>query len=227
MAKNKKNQSANTNAFQDNQTQANNQYYVFDPNYGFVPASQNGNEMNTTDVYNQQYQQNAPYGQNYQQGYGQYNQGYTRGYARNYGSYGNPMQMQHTMQMNAMQEEINQLRASLNGNAANQKNAQTSITPEKMQEIYTIVDEIAKGQAGPEKLLPLMQNTSMDFWKGLAIGAGAILVYNCTPLKDIINNILGLGLASFMPNKTTDEGFDDDGFDDDIDSEVKSSEEKA
>ncbi len=192
MAKNKKNTAPTYENTQNNQ-QAN-QFYVYDPAYGFVPVEQNGfsqTQTNSANIY-------PPYGQGYGQ-FGAYQ-----------GQFRNPMQMNHTMQMNAMQEEINQLKLSLGQET---KKVQNQITPEKMQEIYTVVDQIAKGQAGPEKLLPLMQNTSMDFWKGLALGAGAILVYNCTPLKDIINNLLGAGMASFMPNNATD----DDGFDSEFD----------
>ncbi len=195
MAKNKK----NTN--KSNYTNQENQYYTYHPVYGYIPADNGMNAQNST-------QQSPP---NYGQGYGQ-------SYGQGYGS----MQMNHTMQLNAMQEEINQLKANMGGNINNNNNKQNSITPEKMQEIYAVVDEIAKGQAGPEKLLPFMQNTSMDFWKGLAIGAGAILVYNCTPLKDIINGLFAGTLSSFMPQNTnTDNEFDDDGFDDEVDAEVK------
>ncbi len=217
MAKNKKNAYAKENI----NAQAN-QYYTYHPYYGYIPADANMNE--NEQAYNQdQSMQNPYYQDQYQPQYPpHFGQGYARAYGRNYGggyhAYG-PMHANHMMQMQAMQEEINQLRNANNANTNNAKSEQASISPEKIQEIYTVVDEISQGKAGPEKLLPFMQNTSTDFWKGLAIGAGAVLLYNCTPLKDMVGNLLAAsGLANFMP-QSDNADYSDDGFDDSFDEE--------
>ncbi len=192
-----------------------NQYYSYDPMYGFVPVD-GQNDINATQNPQDLNQNNTnAYGPAF--GYGQ-GLGYGRGF---HGPFHNgpmnPMQFQHSMRMNAMQEEINQLKMAMNPNAQANKN---TVSPEKIQEIYTVMNDISQGKAGPEKLLPYLQNTSADFYKGLALGAGAILLFNCTPLKDMLTNLLGsslANLANFMPQNADDldDGFDDDGFDDD------------
>ncbi len=186
-----------------------NQFYTYDPNFGFIP-------VDNTNYQNPQYAEQAnvpPYGQG--QGYGNGNgYGYGNGYGRGFG-YANPMQQNHMNQMNAMQEEINQLRSFItnNGQNANNMNNANAFDPAKMRELYTTIDDVAQGKAQPEKLLSLLPNASSDFWKGLAIGAGAILLYNCTPLKDVLSNLLGSGFADFMNKKEEqDENLDEDGF---------------
>ncbi len=196
-------------------TQAQNQYYAYDPMYGYVPVDAQGNVINnpqTDTTYNeapQGYPNNfgQPYGQGYGQGYGR-GQGYGQGFGF-HPHFNNPMQQNHMMQMSAMQEQINQLQTALNGGT---QAGSKAVSQEKIQEIYSVMNDISQGKAGPEQLLPLMQNTSADFWKGLALGAGAILLFNCTPLKEMLTNILGAGLGSFMGGKEESE-FDDDGFD--------------
>ncbi len=185
------------------------QYYTYDPNYGFIPVNENaqnandyGQAMNGPNPFSQQQGpfQTPYYGRGFGRGYGYGNQAFHNQYA-------NPMQQSHINQMNAMQEQINQMQAYIMANGQN-ANMGAQLDPAKMQEIYSTFDDIAQGKAQPEKLFSLLQGTSPDFWKGLAIGAGAILLYNCTPLKDVVGNLL----AGFMGKNPTDENLDEDGF---------------
>ncbi len=228
MAKNK-NSAPNDNIYNNINNQTANQYYVYNPELGYVPVDFSGiNQAGMNFDPTNQVGSNP----NYQAGYNNFqvppnfNQPYANPYMCNPYARQN-MQNSHIMQMNAMQEQINNMQAFIqatmqnntqNGmpnnmqNGTTQNNLNSMLSPEKLQEIYATIDEVASGKAGPEKLLSFMQNTSGDFIKGLAIGAGAILLYNCTPLKDMLASLVGSGLAGFMPKK-------DDGFDDEFDSE--------
>lgn len=141
------------------------------------------------------------------------------------------IQQSHIIQMNAMQEQINQLQQSLQ---AAQAQAQASEEPqvqsqtlnvEKMKEMYTVLDDVAQGKAEPEKVLSLLQNIPADFWKGLALGAGAFLLYNNTPIKAMVGSMF----ASFVNSKSeegTEDSMEDSGFDDMPQENTASSEDK-
>ncbi len=172
--------------------------YRYSPQYGFIPADSNSypNDTNT-------FAQN-PYNLNEQNNVPPYS------YNPHYNAYG-PMHQHHMMQLQTMQAQIQQMQQSMQNPQANQfSNQANALTPEKMQEIYAIIGDVAEGRAQPDKLLSLMQNVSSDFWKGLALGAGAILIYNYTPLKDMLSSLL----TNFMPTNASsqDNNLDEDGF---------------
>ncbi len=78
---------------------------------------------------------------------------------------------------------------------------------ERIDAIYNTVNDVMNGKAEPTKLFGLFQGTSSDFWKGLAIAAGAVALYNCSPLKDMLASTLA---TFFGENMQQDKGFDDE-----------------
>ncbi len=172
------------------------QLYKYSPQYGFIPAdSANANE-------NTAFTQN-PYGQNFNEMpfFGQFPPHYGQ-FHPHYGA--NPMHQQHMMQLNAMQAQIMQMQQNMQNPQAN------DLSFEKAQELYALINDISQGKAQPEKLLPFMQNVSSEFWKGLALGVGAVLVYNYTPLKDMLSSLLG-NFTQTSPH-SQDDNLDEDGF---------------
>lgn len=131
---------------------------------------------------------------------GQHQQGYTAEHMRQMQDYAN----QHAAHM-----------ASMSGNSQNMNNneyANPQFTQERMQEMYGTFNDIMNGKAEPTKILGLFQGVSSDFWKGTALGAAAVALYTCSPLKDIIGSSLATILAAaglVPPSENQDDGFDD------------------
>lgn len=98
----------------------------------------------------------------------------------------------------------------------------TDFSQERMQAMYQTVNDVINGKAEPEKVLGLFQGISTDFWKGAALGAAAIALYNCTPIKDMIATSLGTLLAAtgLRSENTKDDNLDEDGFEIEPDSNV-------
>lgn len=71
------------------------------------------------------------------------------------------------------------------------------LSQEKIQEIYEALSEAYNGNPDPNKFMQIFQGISHDFWKGLAVGSGAVLLLNCTPLKAMLGSVLGSVLGSF------------------------------
>lgn len=184
-----------------------NAMYRYDPELGYVEVT-NNQAMQTTmqnPMQNQAYfaNQNNPYfvPPIYQQNIPQYAPfAYCPPFGPRMMMYNNQMQqqalyqtqMQQAEEMHKMQEEfakyMNKMQAEQTANTAN---AQQGLTQEKVQEIYNVVNDAINGNADPNKIFGILQGTSNDFWKGLAIGAGAILLFNYTPLKTMFASMLG------------------------------------
>lgn len=155
------------------------QTYRFDPAYGFVPAggqnSQNGNEQEKTQNY-------APYGF----------YGSPFGYAQNYAPYAYRHAAAPFMHgpFPYCPPFISQAGYAQNyyANTASSDEEKTDhgLSQEKIQEIYSAVNDAINGNPDPGKLLGILQSTKSEFWKGLALGAGAVLLFNCTPLKTML-----------------------------------------
>ncbi len=86
--------------------------------------------------------------------------------------------------------------------------AEQGFSQERIDAIYNTVNDVMNGKAEPTKLFGLFQGTSSDFWKGLAIAAGAIALYNCSHLKDIVASSLAAFFGENMQNN--DDGFDNE-----------------
>lgn len=172
------------------------QTYRFDPMYGFVPVAEN-NENDTeqnadipeTESVQNPYPGYAPYGGAFADvppmPYPPYHYGVHR-----FGRY--PYCPPYMVQQQAMYggfygnaavnaENERQTTGDLQNDTARQ-----GLTQEKIQEIYSAVNDAINGNPDPNKLLGILQNTNGDFWKGLAIGAGAVLLFNYTPLKTML-----------------------------------------
>lgn len=70
------------------------------------------------------------------------------------------------------------------------------LSQEKIQEIYEALSEAYNGKPDPNKFMQIFQGISHDFWKGLALGSGAVLLLNCTPLKAMLGSAFGSLLGS-------------------------------
>lgn len=70
------------------------------------------------------------------------------------------------------------------------------LSQEKIQEIYEALSEAYSGKPDPNKFMQIFQGISHDFWKGLALGSGAVLLLNCTPLKAMLGSVFGSLLSS-------------------------------
>lgn len=70
------------------------------------------------------------------------------------------------------------------------------LSQEKIQEIYEALSEAYNGKPDPNKFMQIFQGISHDFWKGLALGSGAVLLLNCTPLKTMLGSVFGSLLGS-------------------------------
>jgi len=212
--------------------------YRFHPEFGFTEVSQS-EQANTNTHANTDTQAGFPYenpkmeGQvppfvpqnpyhNCYQGAGYHNGFHGMPYgmygAGQYGPYHHK-----TEHMRQMQEYANQHAAyvaNMNGNFQNSnhhEHANHEFTQERMQEMYGTFNDIMNGKAEPAKILGLFQAVSSDFWKGAALGAAAIALYNCSPIKDMIGTSLAALLAAVgltPQDDNHDDGFDDDEFDD-------------
>ncbi len=142
---------------------------------------------------------------------------YGQGFGHMHGGNGHPYHAMHANHM-AHMAFMAQMAQAQNEQGQNNQNAQSgqgqAFDMERMNEIYNTVGDVMNGKAKPNKLLGLFQNISTDFWKGFALGAGALALYNYSPLKDL----LGAGLGSLLANMQNGQGFDDDlnDFDDDF-----------
>ncbi len=105
--------------------------------------------------------------------------------------YNSEMQQAQATDPYKMQEEFEKYMHKMQEEQAKGANAQQGLTQEKMQEIYNAVNDAINGNPDPNKLFGILQGTSNDFWKGLAIGAGAVLLFNYTPLKTMFASMLG------------------------------------
>lgn len=191
-----------------------NQTYRFDPVYGFVPAENNGDTEENPAA------QNAAAYANAYQGYGPY-QGQTPGFAVPYGApaymayppfhaygmhrfghypYCPPFMAQQAAyaQQNPGFAAFGPLGQNADSDDARDNNAaqRQGLTQEKIQEIYAVVNDAINGNPDPGKLLGILQGTNGDFWKGLAIGAGAVLLFNCTPLKAMLAGLFASQAAT-------------------------------
>lgn len=174
------------------------QTYRFDPMYGFVPVAEN----NENDTEQNTETSKTKTAQNPYPGYGPYYGAfadvppmpyppYHYGMHR-FGRY--PYCPPYMVQQQAMYGPQS-FYANAGYNTENdhqtsreQQNETTrqALTQEKIQEIYSAVNDAINGNPDPNKLLGILQNTNGDFWKGLAIGAGAVLLFNSTPLKAML-----------------------------------------
>ncbi len=183
--------------------------YRFHPQYGFVPC--NGNP---------QFTQNAGAGQpgfyhNFSAPHNPYHAG-PHGFGGGmhgmpYGAYGQPHQAMQA-QVDFLTQQLMQLQQLQANNPffQAQSNGQGNFKLEDMNKIYNTVDDVMNGKASPNKLFGLLQGISGDFWKGFAIGVGILLLYNYSPLKDMLASSLGGLLANFGQNGQDFTDFDDD-----------------
>lgn len=183
------NNSNNTNA--TNQTE---QLYHLHPEHGFIPVnSQQYTQTNNTNI--------PPF-----MGHHPYHM------------------QQMCVQMQQLSENVANLAAlsaqqtaAMIQNFSHQQNPQNQakmdFSQERIDEIYTAVNNVAEGKAAPSSLLGLLNGTTNDFWKGLAVGAGAILLYNCSPLKNIVTDVLSsMTQTSDSDNNDFTSDLDEDGF---------------
>lgn len=230
-------QEASTKSNKEKNTDVNKEEYAYSP-YGDSP-----------------YANYPPYCPPFMPGHHTYGHGMGYGHAMGYGrgmGYGHGMGYgfrhspeQHAAHMAYMADYYAQMQAqAMQANPHFQdfqaqntaKNSEKKVIDEQyMSNVYNTVNDVINGQAEPTKLLNLIQGTSAEFWKGLAIGAGIILVSNYTPLKDILANMMGSNAPQEDDNCTTcqnsesDEAefpfqnpnLDEDGFDPNFDLNIE------
>ncbi len=191
--------------------------YRFHPDVGFTEVAQGAQTEGNP-------QATAPYGNPYMQGqippfmpHNPYHNPYHgAGYHQGYGGHA-----EHIRQMEENARQHAAYMASINGNFQNSdknEHAKNEFTQERIQEMYGTFNDVMNGKAEPTKILGLFQGISSDFWKGAALGAAAIAIYNCSPVKEMIGTSLAtlLAAAGLTPQgDTCESGLDKDGFDDD------------
>ncbi len=169
--------------------------YRFHPQYGFIPHSPNQqfaeNQMGQSQPGFPQY--GNPWPHNAQHFHHQ-----AMGYGAGQFGYGHPhLAMQAQVDFLTQQlQQMMQLQAN-NNFSGNSNNRQANLNMENMNEIYNTVDDVMNGKASPNKLFSLLQGISGDFWKGFAIGIGILLLYNYSPLKEMLASGLGGLLSNF------------------------------
>ncbi len=201
-----------------------NAMYRYDPELGYIEVKnnpmdqqiQNPMQNQANFAYNNPYFVPPMYQQNTQQ-YAPY--AYCPPFMHPFGPrmmmynqmYNNQMQQaQANENMYKMQEEFAKYMNKMQEEQTKETNTQQGLTQEKVQEIYNVVNDAINGKPDPNKLFGILQGTSNDFWKGLAIGAGAILLFNYTPLKTMLASMLGSFGASQAEETDTTETCDCD-----------------
>lgn len=191
--------SADTGKFDAEQT------YRFDPVYGFIPAAkteQTENAQNNTQETANPYTAN-PFA--YAQGMPPYHYYHPYRYGSMPFMHGQfpfcpPFAAQNAYAQNFTAENLT--------SSENENNEEHGLTQEKIQEIYSAVNDAINGNPNPGKLLGILQSTKGDFWKGLAVGAGAVLLFNCTPLKSMLAGLFASQFGTKEENEQDNGGAD-------------------
>lgn len=61
----------------------------------------------------------------------------------------------------------------------------------KLGEMFGVVGDVMNGEAKPEKLLGLLQDSGGDFWKGALVGAAVVFLVNNDTVKKTVSGAFG------------------------------------
>jgi len=103
-----------------------------------------------------------------------------------YGAYTNPAAAESAMPGQGYSQG-----AAQPGVPGTPEGAEPKFDQNRWGEVYGVVNDVMNGEADPGKILGLLQSEGGEFWKGAAVGAAAVFLFNNETVRHALAGTLG------------------------------------